>query len=52
MPDLSSSHNEYVGEGYSVRIQHCEHRDNAGKVCDRYLGVNYPSTLCDEHRNG
>jgi hypothetical protein len=32
---------ECMGEGYSVRIQHCE---NPG--CDKYLGVNYPSDYC------
>ena len=50
MFDTSSSHNEYLGEGYYVRIQHCEHRDKDGKVCDEYLGVNYPDVFCSNHR--
>lgn len=42
-PRVSSTHRESVGgEGY-VTIQHCE-------VCDEYLGVNYPSEFCDDHR--
>jgi hypothetical protein len=47
---MSSTHNEYVGEGYYVHIQHCEHRDASGQVCDKYLGVNYPSEFCMEHQ--
>jgi hypothetical protein len=42
---MSSTHTEHVGEGYRVRIQHCEHPG-----CNKYLGVNYPSDFCDEHR--
>lgn len=42
---MSSTHREYVGDGYSVIIQHCEHDG-----CDVYLGVAYPSDFCDEHR--
>lgn len=42
---MSSTHNEYLGEGYSVRIQHCEKPG-----CDKYLGVNYPSDYCEEHQ--
>ena len=41
---MSSTHSEYVGEGYSVTVQHCE-----ADGCDLYLGVNYPTTLCQEH---
>jgi hypothetical protein len=43
---MSSTHAEFVGEGYSVIIQHCEYPD-----CDMYLGVNYPSEYCPKHRN-
>lgn len=42
---MSSTHREYLGEGYSVTVQHCEHPD-----CDIYLGVNYPSRYCTEHQ--
>lgn len=41
----SSTHYEYSGEGYSVRIQHCEEPG-----CDLYLGVNYPSRYCADHQ--
>lgn len=36
---MSDTHVEYVGDGYSVRVQHCE-------GCNVYLGVNYPSDKC------
>jgi len=48
---MSSTHNELVSEGYYVHIQHCEHRNDAGEVCNEYLGVNYPSEFCAQHRN-
>jgi hypothetical protein len=41
----SRSHSEYVGEGYSVWVQHCEY-----PACDKYLGVNYPDLFCTDHR--
>ncbi len=44
---MSSTHREYVGDGYSVRVQHCEYQG-----CDAYLGVNYPDEFCDVHRMG
>jgi hypothetical protein len=48
----SSTHYEYVGDGYHVRWQHCEHRDDVtGEVCDVDLGCNYPSDYCLEHRD-
>jgi hypothetical protein len=40
---MSSTRREPTGDGHYVTIQHCE-------VCDKYLGVNYPSDWCDEHR--
>lgn len=48
--NLSDSRYEYIGEGYSVRIQHCEYRDVEGFVCNEYLGVNYPSVYCLTHK--
>lgn len=42
---MSSTHRESLGEGYYVRIQHCEEPG-----CDKYLGVNYPSDFCEDHR--
>ena len=36
---IGVTHPEYLGEGYSVTIQHCE-------ACGSYLGVNYPSYFC------
>ncbi len=47
---MSDTCSEYVGDGYSVTIQHCEFVNEAGVVCNELLGVNYPSELCDEHR--
>lgn len=43
---MSSTHREYLGDGYYVTVQHCEEPG-----CDKYLGVNYPSLFCDEHRH-
>lgn len=37
----SSTHREHSGDGHYVTIQHCD-------VCDTYLGVNYPSNVCDD----
>lgn len=42
---MSDTHTEYMGDGYSVRVQHCEEPG-----CNVYLGVNYPSDFCSEHR--
>lgn len=50
MKTLSSTRYEYVSDGYYVRWQHCEHRNDAGEVCDKDLGCNYPSDFCAEHR--
>jgi hypothetical protein len=52
MPETSSSHNEYLGEGFYMRIQHCEYRYPDGTVCDVYLGVAYPGVYCANHRSG
>lgn len=38
-----------MGDGHSVRIQHCEVRKEDGNVCDAFLGVNYPTTWCSNH---
>lgn len=38
MPE-DQTHPEYMSDGYSVIIQHCE-------ACGAYLGVNYPSSFC------
>jgi hypothetical protein len=38
---VSSTHQEPLGDGHMVTIQHCE-------KCDKYLGVNYPDVLCEE----
>lgn len=40
MPE-EGTHYEYMGDGYSVRIQHCE-------ACGAYLGVEYPSSYCKD----
>ena len=50
MKTESSTHMEWCSEDYSVRIQHCEYRNDAGEICDEYLGVNYPSRYCHVHR--
>ena len=48
---VSDTHSEYVSDGYSVRVQHCEYHDpQTGQVCNKYLGVNFPSDFCGEHR--
>jgi hypothetical protein len=42
---VSSTHREAMGDGYYVTIQYCEEPG-----CDKYLGVNYPSTVCSKHK--
>ena len=42
---MSSTRREYVEPGYDITVQHCEEPG-----CDKYLGVNYPSSYCDEHK--
>lgn len=36
-------------DGLYVTIQHCDHQEN-GRYYNVYLGVNYPSDFCDDHR--
>jgi hypothetical protein len=43
---VGTTHRESMGNGFSVTMQYCEHED-----CGIYLGVNYPSSFCDAHRN-
>ena len=50
MAKESKTYYEYVSDGYSVTIQHCEHIDADGEVCAEYLGVNYPSNFCSKHQ--
>lgn len=42
---MSKTAQEYVGDGYYVTDQWCEYPG-----CDVWLGYNYSSDFCEEHR--
>ena len=47
---ISMTHNQHMGDGCSVTIQHCDFVLPNGDFCNAYLGVNYPSSFCVGHR--
>lgn len=41
---MSGTEREYLGDGYYVTAQFCEHEG-----CDVFLGINYPGLFCVIH---